>query len=85
MHNPTLLIVTDRNDLDGQLFETFSNAQELLKQTPVQANNRNKLRRFLAERESGGIIFTVQKFALLEGERLTSIIKWTPQYCGDVR
>ena len=69
MHNPTLLIVTDRNDLDGQLFETFSNAQELLKQTPVQANNRDELRRFLAERESGGIIFTtVQKFALLEGE-----------------
>ncbi|HRO78735.1 MAG TPA: type I restriction endonuclease subunit R [Acinetobacter towneri] len=69
MHNPTLLIVTDRNDLDGQLFETFSNAQELLKQTPVQANNRDELRKFLAERESGGIIFTtVQKFALLEGE-----------------
>ena len=69
MHNPTLLIVTDRNDLDGQLFETFSNAQELLKQTPVQANNRDELRQFLAERESGGIIFTtVQKFALLEGE-----------------
>lgn len=69
MHNPTLLIVTDRNDLDGQLFETFSNAQDLLKQTPVQANNRDELRRFLAERESGGIIFTtVQKFALLDGE-----------------
>ncbi|QIC79924.1 type I restriction endonuclease subunit R [Acinetobacter indicus] len=69
MYNPTLLIVTDRNDLDGQLFETFSNAQDLLKQTPVQANNRDELRQFLAERESGGIIFTtVQKFALLEGE-----------------
>lgn len=69
MHNPTLLIVTDRNDLDGQLFETFGQAQELLKQTPVQANNRDELRKFLAERESGGIIFTtVQKFALLEGE-----------------
>ncbi|MCO8070252.1 type I restriction endonuclease subunit R [Acinetobacter lwoffii] len=69
MHNPTLLIVTDRNDLDGQLFETFSNAQELLKQTPVQANNRDELRQLLAERESGGIIFTtVQKFVLLDGE-----------------
>ena len=44
MQNPTLLIVTDRNDLDGQLFETFSQAQELLKQTPVQANNRDELR-----------------------------------------
>jgi type I restriction enzyme R subunit len=69
MHNPTLLIVTDRNDLDGQLFETFSNAQDLLKQTPVQANNRDELRQLLAERESGGIIFTtVQKFALLDEE-----------------
>lgn len=70
MHNPTLLIVTDRNDLDGQLFETFSHAKELLKQTPVQANNRDELRKLLAERETGGIIFTtVQKFALLEGEQ----------------
>ena len=69
MQNPTLLIVTDRNDLDGQLFETFSQAQELLKQTPVQANNRDELRQLLAESESGGIIFTtVQKFALLDGE-----------------
>ncbi|MGL3039216.1 type I restriction endonuclease subunit R [Acinetobacter baumannii] len=69
MQNPTLLIVTDRNDLDGQLFETFSQAQELLKQTPVQANNRDELRQLLAERESGGIIFTtVQKFALLDRE-----------------
>lgn len=69
MNNPTLLIVTDRNDLDGQLFETFSNAKELLKQTPVQATDRDALRQLLAERESGGIIFTtVQKFALLEGE-----------------
>jgi len=69
MQNPTLLIVTDRNDLDGQLFETFSNAQELLKQTPVQANNRDELRQLLAERESGGIIFTtVQKFVLLDEE-----------------
>lgn len=69
MNNPTLLIVTDRNDLDGQLFATFSNAQDLLKQTPVQASDRDSLRDILAEREAGGIIFTtVQKFALLEGE-----------------
>lgn len=69
MHNPTLLIVTDRNDLDGQLFATFSNAKELLKQDPVQAHDRDELRQLLAERESGGIIFTtVQKFAPLEGE-----------------
>ncbi len=69
MKNPTLLIVTDRNDLDGQLFETFGNAHELLKQTPVQAENREDLRRILGERESGGIIFTtVQKFSPLDGE-----------------
>lgn len=69
MNNPTLVVVTDRNDLDGQLFATFAAAKELLKQEPVQAEDRNKLRQLLAERESGGIIFTtVQKFALLEGE-----------------
>jgi type I restriction enzyme R subunit len=69
MKNPTLVIVTDRNDLDGQLFTTFCNAQELLKQTPVQAQDRDELRKLLAERESGGIIFTtVQKFALLDDE-----------------
>ncbi|MBN1601958.1 MAG: type I restriction endonuclease subunit R [Chitinispirillaceae bacterium] len=69
MKNPTLVIVTDRNDLDGQLYATFCNAQELLKQTPVQATDRDSLRQLLAERESGGIIFTtVQKFALLENE-----------------
>lgn len=69
MNNPTLIVVTDRNDLDGQLFATFSNAVELLKQTPVQANDRDTLRQLLAERESGGIIFTtVQKFALIKDE-----------------
>lgn len=69
MNNPTLVVVTDRNDLDGQLYTTFCNAQELLKQTPVQADDRDELRRLLSDRESGGIIFTtVQKFALLEDE-----------------
>ncbi|AKB39852.1 type I restriction endonuclease subunit R [Methanosarcina mazei] len=69
MNNPTLLVVTDRNDLDGQLFQTFSNAQELFKQTPVQANDRDELRQLLSERESGGIIFTtVQKFSPFEDE-----------------
>ena len=69
MNNPTLIVVTDRNDLDGQLFTTFSTARELLRQEPVQADDRDTLRQLLAERESGGIIFTtVQKFALLEGE-----------------
>jgi type I restriction enzyme, R subunit len=64
MNNPTLIVVTDRTDLDGQLFNTFCSATDLLKQTPVQANDREALRQMLIERDSGGIIFTtVQKFA----------------------
>ena len=67
MNNPTIVVVTDRNDLDGQLFATFCNAKELLRQTPVQADSREDLREMLAARQSGGIIFTtVQKFSLLE-------------------
>ncbi|RUO22606.1 DEAD/DEAH box helicase [Aliidiomarina iranensis] len=70
MNNPTLIVVTDRNDLDGQLYATFCAAKELLKQEPVQALDRDSLRQLLAERESGGIIFTtVQKFALIESEK----------------
>jgi len=69
MNNPTIVVVTDRNDLDGQLFNTFSNAKELLKQTPVQAGSRDELRELLESRQSGGIIFTtVQKFSLLDKE-----------------
>ena len=69
MNNPTIVVVTDRNDLDGQLFNTFSMAAETLKQTPIQANDRDDLRDILASRQSGGIIFTtVQKFALLGEE-----------------
>lgn len=75
MNNPTLVVVTDRNDLDGQLFGTFSSAKELLKQEPAQADDRDALRAMLAERESGGIIFTtVQKFALLAGENAHPIL-----------
>jgi type I restriction enzyme R subunit len=69
MKNPTLVVVTDRNDLDGQLFATFCAASDLLKTTPMQAGDRDELREMLASREAGGIIFTtVQKFALLEEE-----------------
>jgi len=69
MNNPTLVVVTDRNDLDGQLFNTFSMAQDVLKQLPQQASNRDSLRELLESRQSGGIIFTtIQKFALLAGE-----------------
>jgi len=69
MNNPTIVIVTDRNDLDGQLFNTFGMAADTLKQTPVQAGDRDELREILASRQSGGIIFTtIQKFALLADE-----------------
>lgn len=69
MKNPTLVVVTDRNELDGQLYQQFCMAKDLLKQTPEQANSREELREMLASRESGGIIFTtVQKFSLLDDE-----------------
>ncbi|MGE4502611.1 MAG: HsdR family type I site-specific deoxyribonuclease [Thiomicrospira sp.] len=75
MKNPTLIVVTDRNDLDGQLFATFSAAESLLKQTPIQANGRDELRRLLAEREAGGIFFTtVQKFGVLEEELVHPVL-----------
>ncbi|MBX3619082.1 MAG: type I restriction endonuclease subunit R [Rhizobacter sp.] len=64
MQNPTLVVVTDRTDLDGQLFDTFKGARALLKEAPQQADGRDALRELLAGRPSGGIIFTtVQKFA----------------------
>ncbi|MBW8077272.1 MAG: HsdR family type I site-specific deoxyribonuclease, partial [Gallionella sp.] len=69
MKNPTLVVVTDRNDLDGQLFATFCAASDLLKTTPLQAGSRDELREMLASRQAGGVIFsTVQKFALLDEE-----------------
>ena len=75
MKNPTLVVVTDRNDLDGQLYETFCSAQELLKQTPEQAESREDLRQRLASRQAGGVIFaTVQKFAPEEGEALHPVL-----------
>lgn len=62
LNNPTLVVLTDRNDLDDQLFDTFSNSSDLLRQTPVQAENREQLKNLLAV-SSGGIVFTtIQKF-----------------------
>lgn len=62
LNNPTLIILTDRNDLDDQLFDTFSLSQDLLRQTPVQAESRDDLKRLLSVK-SGGIVFTtIQKF-----------------------
>lgn len=62
MGNPTIVVLTDRNDLDDQLFGTFANCQDLLRQPPVQAENRADLRVKLTV-ESGGVVFTtIQKF-----------------------
>jgi type I restriction enzyme R subunit len=63
MENPTIVVITDRNDLDGQLFGVFSLGQDLLREQPVQAETRQDLRTKLANRPSGGIVFaTIQKF-----------------------
>ena len=65
MKNPTIIVVTDRNDLDGQLHATFSTAKMLLGQDPVQMDNIDELRDTLEGKPSGGIIFTtIQKFSL---------------------
>ncbi len=70
LDNPTLVILTDRNDLDDQLFDTFAGCRQLLRQDPQQANNRDAVRELLNV-ASGGIIFTtVQKFAPEEGETI---------------
>ena len=62
MENPTIVVLTDRNDLDDQLFGTFSRCRDLLRQPPAQAESRADLRRKLSV-ESGGVVFTtIQKF-----------------------
>ena len=62
MENPTVIVITDRNDLDGQLFGVFSLSQDLLREQPSQISSRHDLRAKLANRPSGGIIFTtIQK------------------------
>jgi len=69
MENPTIVVITDRNDLDGQLFGVFSLAQDLLREQPVQATTRQDLRAKLTNRPSGGIVFaTIQKFMPGEDE-----------------
>ena len=68
MSNPTLVLLTDRNDLDDQLFGTFAMCRDLIRQTPVQARDREHLRELL-DRASGGVIFTtLQKFSPADGE-----------------
>ncbi len=63
MENPTIVVITDRIDLDGQLFGTFSRCAEILRQTPEQAESRDDLAARLRQRAAGGVIFTtIQKF-----------------------
>lgn len=63
MMNPTIVVITDRNDLDDQLYTTFSRSAELLGQIPEQIGSRAELREKLRQRQSGGIFFTtIQKF-----------------------
>jgi type I restriction enzyme R subunit len=70
MQNPTLVVLTDRNDLDDQLFGQFQRCHDILGQTPVQAANREKMRELLAV-ASGGVVFTtIQKFLPERGERM---------------
>lgn len=67
MHNPTVLVITDRNDLDDQLFDTFAASKQLLRQEPVQAENSQHLKELLKV-ASGGVVFTtIQKFQPEEG------------------
>ncbi|KXK39303.1 MAG: HsdR family type I site-specific deoxyribonuclease, partial [Bacteroidetes bacterium OLB9] len=67
MDNPTILVITDRNDLDDQLFDTFAASKQLLRQEPVQAEDRNQLKELLKV-ASGGVVFTtIQKFQPEEG------------------
>jgi type I restriction enzyme R subunit len=73
MQNPTLVVLTDRNDLDDQLFGQFQRCHELLNQMPVQAKDREDLRELLKV-ASGGVIFTtIQKFMPDKGESMPSL------------
>jgi len=67
LNNPTVLVITDRNDLDDQLFDTFASSGSLLRQEPIQADDRDHLKKLLKV-ASGGVIFTtIQKFAPVDG------------------
>lgn len=68
LHNPTIIVITDRNDLDEQLFDTFANCSQLLRQVPIQIESRTALVKELKNRKSGGVFFTtIQKFLPEDG------------------
>lgn len=63
LQQPTIVVITDRNDLDDQLYTQFAKCQQFLRQTPQQAQSRNNLKELLEGRKANGIIFTtMQKF-----------------------
>lgn len=73
--NPTIVLVTDRNDLDGQLFETFADSRWSLRATPVQADSREDLREKLSEVVAGGVFFTtINKFAPEPGRNTVPVL-----------
>jgi len=74
LSNPTIVIITDRNDLDDQLFLTFSKSSDLLRSIPDQAASREHLKELLNGRDSGGIIFTtIQKFSPDDNGNVTAL------------
>ncbi|MCB9082320.1 MAG: type I restriction endonuclease subunit R [Lewinellaceae bacterium] len=87
MENPTLVILTDRNDLDEQLHETFTNCQQLLRQEPQKAESRQDLRKLLTV-ASGGIVFTtIQKFMpmlsdIVQSENANAVNEPNIEYIG---
>src|SRR5262249_32890219 len=62
MENPTIVVVTDRNELDEQLFNTFAACKDLLRQTPVRADSRSQIRELLRVKAGGVLFTTIQKF-----------------------
>src|SRR5260370_3702103 len=73
MQNPTLVVLTDRNDLDDQLFDTFALCQDTLRQAPVQAEDREHIQKLL-QVASGGVVFTtIQKFFPEKGQQYPSL------------
>lgn len=84
LDNPTIVVLTDRNDLDDQLYETFTNCQQLLRQEPQQAEDRKHLRTLLSV-ASGGIVFTtIQKFMPVDSDIVEAgnIKEPDPKYIG---
>src|SRR5207237_10907069 len=70
MENPTIVVLTDRNDLDDQLFGTFSRCKDLLRQPPVQAESRAHLRELLSVAAGGAVLTTIPKlFPEEKGDR----------------